>query len=339
MKQLRNSISSFTFVSLFSVLLFSMATVDVSAQSKGRSNSRTRTTRTTGNRNVSRKTNNQKNTRISKKQQSVSSSLRIKGDSNNNKRFNRAFTVRGVPFTMVYVQGGTFTMGATSEQGSDAHYDEKPVHRVTLSNYYIGQTEVNQELWYAVMEGNPSKFKGNKRPVENVSWNDCQTFISKLNSMTGEHFRLPTEAEWEYAARGGNKSRRYKYSGSNNLSDVAWHYESADGEIYWKGEDQIIFYSPNHVAEELEGTYNVATKSPNELSIYDMSGNVMEWCNDWFGSYNSGSRTNPKGPSSGSFRVNRGGSWINYARCCRVAFRDHNSPTSTFNNLGLRLAL
>ncbi|MBQ0015371.1 MAG: formylglycine-generating enzyme family protein, partial [Bacteroidales bacterium] len=150
---------------------------------------------------------------------------------------------------MVEVSGGTFKMGATSEQGSDAWNDEKPVHNVTLSSYYIGLTEVTQELWQAVMGSNPSYFKGLYRPVENVSWDDCQTFISRLNSLTGKNFRLPTEAEWEFAARGGTKSRGYKYSGSNTLDDVAWH-----------------------VGNSGDKTHDVGTKAPNELGIYDMSG-------------------------------------------------------------------
>ena len=230
---------------------------------------------------------------------------------------NRTFTANGVSFTMVYVQGGTFTMGATSEQGSDAESDEKPTHRVTLSSYYIGQTEVTQALWQAVMGSNPSYFTGNSsRPVERVSWNDCQTFIRKLNSLTGQHFRLPTEAEWEFAARGGNNSRGYKYSGSNTIGDVAW-------------------YSVNNGSS----TYPVATKSSNELGIYDMSGNVWEWCNDWYGSYSSSSQTNPQGPSSGSDRVLRGGSWLSFAGDCRVSYRVSNTPGGRISVNGLRLAL
>ncbi len=238
---------------------------------------------------------------------------------------NRTFTANGVSFTMVYVQGGTFMMGATSEQGSDAHDNEKPAHRVTLSDYHIGQTEVTQALWQAVMGSNPSYFKGNsQRPVEKVSWNDCQEFIRKLNSLTGQHFRLPTEAEWEYAARGGNKSRGYKYSGSNNISDVAWYGDNAwcDGN----------YNDPNY------GTHPVGTKSANELGIYDMSGNVFEWCQDWYGDYSSSSQTNPQGPSSGSIRVYRGGSWYYYARYCRVAFRYGDGPGRRIGYLGLRLA-
>ena len=230
---------------------------------------------------------------------------------------NRTFTVGGVSFTMVYVQGGMFTMGATSEQGSDAYDDEKPTHRVTLNNYYIGQTEVTQALWQAVMGSNPSYFTGNlQRPVECVSWDDCQEFIRKLNSITGQKFRLPTEAEWEYAARGGIKSRGYKYSGSNTIDNVAW-YDGNSGDT----------------------THPVGTKSANELGIYDMSGNVWEWCQDWYGDYSSSSQTNPQGPSSGSHRVFRGGSWLLNAGHCRMSYRLRLDPDISYIILGLRLAL
>ena len=228
----------------------------------------------------------------------------------------QTFTVNGVTFEMVAVKGGTFTMGATSEQGSDAESDEKPTHSVTLSDYYIGEFEVTQELWEAVMGSNPSSFNGSNLPVETVSWDDSQEFITKLNGLTGKNFRLPTEAEWEYAARGGNRSGGYKYSGSNNINDVAW-YDNNSG----------------------SKTHAVGTKSPNELGIYDMSGNVYEWCQDWYGSYSSGSQTNPQGPSSGSYRVNRGGSWISNARSCRVSNRYNNAPVNRNDYLGLRLAL
>lgn len=226
------------------------------------------------------------------------------------------FTVNGVSFKMVAVEGGTFTMGATAEQGSDAYDWEKPPHQVTLSSYCIGETEVTQALWVAVMGSNPSYFTGNlQRPVEHVSWNDCQTFISRLNDLTGKHFRLPTEAEWEFAARGGNKSQGYKYAGSDNIDNVAWYYSNSGST-----------------------THAVGTKSPNELGLYDMSGNVWECCQDWYGSYSSGAQTNPTGPSTGSDRVRRGGGWSGGARGCRVSYRDCN-PSFTSNYLGLRLAL
>ena len=227
------------------------------------------------------------------------------------------FTVNGVSFEMVRVEGGTFRMGATSEQGSDVWDNEKPIHSVTLSGYYIGKTEVTQALWKAVMGSNPSYFEGDNLPVEQVSWDDCQEFIRKLNALTGQHFRLPTEAEWEFACRGGNNSRGYyKYSGSNYIDIVAW-YDGNSG----------------------KKTHSVATKSPNELGIYDMSGNVWEWYSDWYANYTSYSQTDPKGPLSGSYRVRRGGSWDFYASSCRSSLRDNDDPTLRGSHLGLRLAL
>ena len=224
---------------------------------------------------------------------------------------NGTLTVNGIKYNMVWVDGGTFRMGATSEQGSEIS-DEKPVHSVTLSGYYIGKTEVTQALWQAVMGSNPSYFEGDDLPVEQVSWDDCQEFIRKLNSLTGQNFRLPTEAEWEFACRGGNNSRGYKYSGSNYIDNVAW-YDGNSG----------------------DKTHPVATKSPNELGIYDMSGNVWEWCADWYGDYSSGRQTNPKGPYGGSRRVYRGGCWFSYAGGCRSSFR---SSTSTRRSATTSLA-
>ena len=229
---------------------------------------------------------------------------------------NFPLTVNGVSFEMVYVEGGSFDMGATSEQGSDAWDSEYPVHSVTLSGYYIGKCEVTQELWEAVMGSNPSYFKGAQNPVEQVSWNGCQEFISRLNSLTGRTFRLPTEAEWEYAARGGNQSLHYKYSGSDNIGNVAWCNGNSGS-----------------------STHAVGTKSPNELGIYDMSGNVWEWCSDWYGGYSAGAQTNPQGPSSGSYRVLRGGSWNGSARSCRVSYRGSTDPGNSNSLYGLRLVL
>ena len=229
---------------------------------------------------------------------------------------NQTFTVNGVSFTMIAVKGGTFTMGATAEQGSDAESDEKPTHQVTLSDYYIGETEVTQELWKAVMGSNPSNFSGMNLPVEMVSWYDCQTFVTRLNQLTGKNFRLPTEAEWEYAARGGQKSRGYKYAGSNTLSDVAWYWDNSSSK-----------------------THPVKQKQANELGLYDMSGNVWEWCQDWYGRYSSSARTNPKGPSSRSSRVFRGGSWDDRASRCRVANRCDSSPGGRYDFLGFRVVL
>ena len=222
----------------------------------------------------------------------------------------------GISIDMIRVEAGTFTMGATTEM-KDPWDDEKPTHQVTLTNdYYIGKYEVTQALWKAVMGKNPSNFKGDNLPVEEVSWNDCQKFISKLNSITGKTFRLPTEAEWEYAARGGKKSRGYQYSGSNNLSDVAWYTDNSGSK-----------------------THTVGSKQANELGIYDMSGNVYEWCQDWKGSYSSSSQVNPTGDNSGSSRVFRGGSWIGTARGCRSSYRSIYAPDNRHSSLGLRLVL
>ena len=222
----------------------------------------------------------------------------------------------GVSIEMVKVEAGSFDMGATPEMENSCER-EKPVHRVTLTNnYYIGKYEVTQALWKSVMGSWPSWFKGADLPVESVSWNDCQDFISKLNAMTGKRFRLPTEAEWEYAARGGKKSRGYQYSGSNTLGDVAW-YEGNSG----------------------SKTHAVGTKQPNELGIYDMTGNVYEWCHDWYGSYSSSPQTNPIGAVSGPGRVFRGGCWSNSAGDCRSSDRSNFVPYLSGRILGLRLAL
>ena len=222
----------------------------------------------------------------------------------------------GISIDMVRVEAGTFTMGATPEM-EDPNSDEKPTHQVTLTNdYYIGKYEVTQALWKAVMENNPSGFKGDNLPVENVSWNDCQEFLSKLNSVTGKKFRLPTESEWEYAARGGKKGGGYQYSGSNKLSDVAWYYKNSK-----------------------KKTHPVGLKQANELGIYDMSGNVCEWCQDWYDKYSSSSQTNPIGTTSGSCRVFRGGCWDYGGRFCRSSLRCINTPGYSDYILGLRLVL
>lgn len=227
----------------------------------------------------------------------------------------RTFRVNGVPFDMVYVEGGEFIMG------SDVYEDEAK-HRVTLSSYFIGQTQVTQELWEAVMGGNPSKFRGFDRPVESVSWYDCQRFVGKLNDLLKEErenlcFSLPTESQWEYAARGGKESKGYVYSGSNNLNEVAWYEVNSD-----------------------EKTHPVKQKKANELGLYDMTGNVLEWCNDWYGrKYPTVLQTDPKGPQSGESRVLRGGSWDYSAMRCRSTSRIHGSPDRDFVFIGLRLAL
>ena len=217
---------------------------------------------------------------------------------------------------MLYVEGGTFTMGATSEQGSDAESDENPAHSVQLDSYYISATEVTQAQWQAVMGTNPSYFKGSNRPVENVSWHDAQAFCRELSNITGKTYLLPTEAQWEYAARGGNKSRQNKYSGSYAIDAVAWYTDNSGG-----------------------ATHDVGAKRPNELGIYDMSGNVWEWCSDWYGSYPSSSQINPTGPSSGSNRVLRGGGWGDGAGYCRVSYRDYDDPSDRDYDGGFRVVL
>ena len=227
---------------------------------------------------------------------------------------NGILKVNGIEYPMVYVSGGSFMMGS---EDSDADSDEKPVHQVTLSSYRIGKYEVTQDLWEAVMGSNPSNFKGSRRPVELVSWGDCQEFIRKLNSLTGQNFKLPTEAQWEFAARGGNSSNGYKYSGGNYIDNVAW-YDGNSG----------------------DRTHDVGTKSPNELGIYDMSGNVYELCSDWHGSYGSSSVTKPVGPSSGpTYREGRGGSWTDTAGKSRVSNRGRFIHYDHSVNCGLRLCL
>ncbi|MBQ7689970.1 MAG: SUMF1/EgtB/PvdO family nonheme iron enzyme [Muribaculaceae bacterium] len=230
------------------------------------------------------------------------------------------FTVNGVTFTMVTVEGGTFTMGA-SDDDTEAGSDETPAHQVTLTDFSIGSTEVTQEVWQAVMGTNPSYFTGDlQRPVECVSWNTCSDFLAALNQLTGKTFRLPTEAEWEYAARGGKKSKGYKYAGSDIVDEVAWY----KGTI------------PSN------GPQTVATKKPNELGLYDMSGNVWEWCADWYDKsyYSNSPGSNPTGPTTGYSRVHRGGTWSNpNGEQLRVSNRDCLAPRNSSRYIGLRLAL
>ncbi len=245
---------------------------------------------------------------------------------------------------MVYVEGGFFVMGAQTSSSCSANYDsdansnESPVHSVTLSSYYIGKYEVTQQLWEYVMnytgaaadgtilsavasdpwlgDSNPSSTlgKGDYYPAYYVSYEDIVNhFIPRLNKITGKTFRLPTEAEWEYAARGGNQSKGCKYSGSNTIGDVAWYYANSSS------------------------TQQVGTKQANELGIYDMSGNVWEWCSDRYGSYSSTSQTDPTGPTSGSDRVVRGGSWDFNARYCRVSTRYYDTPSYRRVSIGFRL--
>ena len=219
-----------------------------------------------------------------------------------------------VSFEMVRVKAGSFTMGCTSEQ-SDCDNDET-THRVTLTeDFYMGIYEVTQELWQAVMGTNPSNFKGSDRPVESVSWDDAQAFCRELSSVTGKTFVLPTEAQWEYAARGGHLApqQQPKYAGSFSVDAVAW-------------------YSGNSGST----THPVGQKRANALGLYDMSGNVYEWCRDWYGSYGTSPQTEPTGPGSGSYRVLRGGSWLGDAGV-RVSYRGSGTPSHRGNGLGIRV--
>ena len=212
---------------------------------------------------------------------------------------------------LVLVQPGTFQMGSDDGTG-----DEQPIHSVTISKpFYIGKYEVTQKQWRDVMGTNPSDYQGDNRPVENISWNDAQDFIRKLNDKERTtRYRLPTEAEWEFAARGSTQSHGFKFAGSNNVADVA-------------------VFNPNSG----HGTKPVGSKHPNELGIYDMSGNVSEWCQDRYGAYSSTAQTDPKGPSSGTSRVLRGGSFFTVVSDeCRVAFRVSYPVDSRYGYLGLR---
>ena len=219
---------------------------------------------------------------------------------------NQEFEVNGVKFKMIAVEGGSFMMGATPGQGTDARENEKPAHKVTVDDFLIGETEVPQELWFAVMGSNPSHFKwlDGDHPVENVSWYDVQEFIKKLNEITGKEFRLPFEAEWEYAARGGKKSTDKKYAGSDDIDEVAWYKDNAEGHIH-----------------------AVANKKSNELGIYDMSGNVWEWCEGLTGNYEK-------------IEVNmRGGAYVNTKNILRVSQRFEYLATDNQPMVGFRLLL
>ncbi len=226
---------------------------------------------------------------------------------------------------MVFVKGGTFQMG------SKAYDDEKPIHTVTVSDFYIGKYEITQKQWRAVMGSDPANlyFKGcDSCPVENVSWNDAQEFIEKLNTKTGKTYRLPTEAEWEYAA-GGGANNRTKWAGTdseNSLGDYAWYIENS----YNKGSDHKDY-----------GTHEVGTKNPTALGIYDMSGNVWEWCQDkWHDNYKNAPKDGSAWESgNSSLRVARGGSWNGSTVYCRVADRGSNSPDYRSGNLGFRLVV
>jgi formylglycine-generating enzyme required for sulfatase activity len=228
---------------------------------------------------------------------------------------------------MVLVRGGTFWMGCSGEQGSDCGSNESPLHSVTLSDFHIGKYEVTQAQWRLLMGTTVRQQRdkagsngllygeGDNYPMYYVSWEEAQMFIERLNAATGKNYRLPTEAEWEYAARGGNKSKGTKYAGSNFIENVAWMSGNSGN-----------------------STHPVGTQLANELEIYDMSGNVWEWCYDWYGTYPASAQSDPMGASSGSYRVFRGGSWYSDAGNCRVADRGGNSPGYRYGGLGFRLA-
>ena len=223
----------------------------------------------------------------------------------------------GLSFKMIEVEGGSFMMGGKDEE---ARNWEKPVHKVSVNTFYLGEFLVTQELWETILNDNPSNFKGLKQPVEQVSWNDTQDFIKKLNQLTGKNHRLPTEAEWEFAARGGIYSEKYIYTGSDRLLEVGWYNENSGNE-----------------------THPVGEKPANELGLYDMSGNVWEWVEDnWHDDYQEAPTDGSAWLSSSAEalrRVCRGGSWIDHARYCRVSYRYDYSPEIRISYLGFRLAL
>ncbi len=231
--------------------------------------------------------------------------------------------VGDMSLVMIRIEGGTFTMGAADD--AEAYEWEMPAHEVTLTGYWMSETEVTQQLWQVVMGENPSHFTGDDmRPVESVSWNDCQEFIRRLNEMTGKSFRLPTSAEWEFAARGGIHAGGSRYAGSDIIDEVAWFSANS----YALG--------PNHPDY---GTHAVASKKANELGLYDMSGNVHEWCSDWYEEYSDAAQFDPAGAESGTYRVLRGGCWSSEARRCRVSYFNFNQPGNSSATLGLRLVL
>ena len=231
----------------------------------------------------------------------------------------------GVEMEMVWVEGGSFTMGSNATpKGVKLTYAlARPEHRVSLDSYFIGRYEVTQAVWKAVMGENPSKFKGDNLPVECVSWNEAQQFAMRLSQMTGRRFRLPSEAEWEYAARGGEKGcapkqRNFPYAGCerNQLDNHCWYCVNSDG-----------------------CTHPVGRLQPNALGLYDMSGNVAEWCQDWVDAYTPDEQTNPRGPKQGENRVLRGGHYNSTSAACTVYDRGWYLPTGKYELYGLRLVM
>jgi sulfatase modifying factor 1 len=261
------------------------------------------------------------------------------GRTSNDKLDNNGYPIQNCPaagqlplpdLDICPVQGGEFLRGDDNSE----YDDEKPAHRVQISGFYMGKFSVTQRLWEAVMDNNPAKFKGEQRPVEMVSWEDTQFFLDKLNAREdiqtfirqltppGTKFRLPTEAEWEYAARGGQYSQGYKYAGSDRLKQVGWYRENSN--------DQ---------------TQKVGQLLANELGLHDMSGNVYEWCQDWFDDkyyatcQQHGVINNPQGPATGTYRVVRGGSYFYASLGCRSVYRGHDLPEERYGNVGFRLVL
>ncbi|MCI5210312.1 MAG: formylglycine-generating enzyme family protein [Candidatus Electrothrix sp. ATG2] len=225
----------------------------------------------------------------------------------------------GPPIELVYVQGDIFIMGSDDPEAPD---QEKPAHQVKLSDFHISKYPVTQDLWLTITGSNPSNFKGEKRPVEQVSWDDVHQFLVRLNQQTGKKFRLPTEAEWEYAARGGQYCQGYRYAGSDRLKQVGWYEENSNNQ-------------PREVGLLLA----------NELGLHDMSGNVCEWCQDRFSDkyyeecHKRGVVGNPQGPDSGTYRVLRGGSWIFTSLSCRSVDRLRNDLDVRDALIGFRLVL
>lgn len=249
----------------------------------------------------------------------------------------------GINMRMVYVEGGTFTMGCTSEQGGECDNDESPNRQTTVSSYYIGMLEVTQSQWEKVMGTSiyqqrdkansswPLYGAGPDYPMYYVSWEEAKEFCARLSRQTGKNYTLPTEAEWEYAARGGNKQEGTKYSGGWSVDDVAWYAD----DVAWY-DDDVAWYD----GYSGSSTHPCGTKRANALGIYDMSGNVYEWCEDWYANqYLQYDNNNPKGASSGSYRVLRGGSWSDGAGCCRVAYRGNSSPSLRSGHYGFRVVL
>ena len=232
-------------------------------------------------------------------------------------KLTRQEAAKEIEDNMVKVDAGVFTMGCANEQDADCYYWEKPSHAIKISSFYMNKFDVTQKEWIAVMDSNPGYTPCSDCPVENISWQETILFINRLNNLSGKHYRLPTEAEWEYAARGGSKSGGYKYSGSNDAFLVSWHDKNSDKQ-----------------------THPVGQLQPNELGLYDMSGNVWQWCADWFEAdyYKNGTADNPKGPFGDSYKVCRGGSWWSEAKDGRVSNRDRYPIDGRDDDVGFRLA-